>query len=332
NRANIKNTIKKEEVPPKLSPILAESMRFGLIIEFLLIAIPLLQYIFNFDWHNDCVFNYYPLNQYYPLFLFTIILNGLISTWKGYKVDGKLFFAGHHFFTMIVIFWSMYPMGPTPTRFFIYIINYLIMRLVKRIKDDGYLTKDQWVTFYVSYAYFQTAMGIIIMCLYPKSPSGVDMIGSLAHLDSLITCRKENFGGKLLKDSSFLIPINWLVDQKYKIIQNVLSVLDVASLWSLIILSSKLELSFNLFKYLIPFILLEFAIKPLFKNFKRPYTYKFSNHSSFPSTHACICGIIVSCIASLTPTQRLISILSMGFYRIYSRAHTIEDVCAGIAM
>ncbi|KAN0033204.1 hypothetical protein ACTA71_002628 [Dictyostelium dimigraforme] len=277
-----------------ISPYLTIGMKYGLIIEFLMVIISMLQYIIVGKWleeeEEDRVENYWPINKYYGLFLFTIVFNGMVSAWKGYKIDKRLFFAGHHLLTML-FFFICFVYFPT-VKYYFYLVIYLVMRLGKRLKDEGYMDKDQWITFYVSYAYVQTLVIVTIQCLQPNQSGLLDIIGGIAHIDSLITCRKENFSGKRLNgNSKWLIPI-----------------------------------------CIIPFLLIEFLIKPSFSSFKRPYCYKFSNHSSFPSCHTAITSIVISSIDSISPLQRGGLLMLMATYRVYTRAHTVEDICAGFAI
>ncbi|KAM9980493.1 hypothetical protein ACTFIZ_007881 [Dictyostelium cf. discoideum] len=334
NNNNDDEVLKSVEVLT-ISPYLTIGMKYGLIIEFLMVVISMMQYIMVGKWmvdggDNDRVENYWPINKYYGLFIFTIVFNGMVSAWKGYKVDQRLFFAAHHLLTMF-FFFVCFVYFPT-VKYYVYLVIYLVMRLGKRIKDEGYMNKDQWITFYVSYAYVQTLVIVIIQCLQPNQSGILDIIGGIAHIDSLITCRKENFSGKRLNgNSKWLIPI-WLLENS--LAQTILSVLDVSTLWcTLLIGTSFLNIfSFNFYRCIIPFLLIEFLIKPLFSSFKRPYCYKFSNHSSFPSCHTAIASIVISSIGSISPFQRGFLVMLMAVYRVYTRAHTVEDICAGFAI
>ncbi|KAM9971631.1 hypothetical protein ACTFIW_011613 [Dictyostelium discoideum] len=333
NNNNNEEVLKSVEVLT-ISPYLTIGMKYGLIIEFLMVIISMIQYVIVGKWmmdgDSDRVENYWPINKYYGLFIFTIVFNGMVSAWKGYKVDQKLFFAAHHLLTMF-FFFVCFVYFPT-VKYYFYLVIYLVMRLGKRIKDEGYMDKDQWIAFYVSYAYVQTLVIVIIQCLQPNQSGILDIIGGIAHIDSLITCRKENFSGKRLNGhSKWLIPI-WLLENR--LAQTVLSVLDVSTLWCTILIGTSFLniFNFSFYRCIIPFLVIEFLIKPSFSSFKRPYCYKFSNHSSFPSCHTAIASIVISSISSLSPFQRGFLVMSMAAYRVYTRAHTVEDICAGFAI
>ncbi|KAN0018869.1 hypothetical protein ACTFIU_008802 [Dictyostelium citrinum] len=335
NNNNEEEILKSEEIIT-ISPYLTIGMKYGLIIEFLMVLISMTQYVMVGKWmmdnDEDKVENYWPINKFYGLFIFTIVFNGMVSAWKGYKVDKRLFFAAHHLLTML-FFFICFVYFPT-VKYYFYLVIYLVMRLGKRIKDEGYMNKDQWITFYVSYAYVQTLMIVIMQCLQPNQSGLLDIIGGIAHIDSLITCRKENFSGKRLQgDSKWLIPI-WVL--KNRLAQTILSILDVSTLWCTILIGTSFLniFSFNFYRCIIPFLLIEFIIKPSFSSFKRPYCYKFSNHSSFPSCHTAIASIVISSFnhSSISPLQRGVLVILMATYRVYTRAHTVEDICAGFAI
>ncbi|KAF2073678.1 hypothetical protein CYY_005028 [Polysphondylium violaceum] len=322
--------------PPTTTPAtpatpfwLGECLRWGLFIDFLIIILSIINFSISYTPSLPSVTLYWPLSSLSMVHGGLVIFNGLLSTWKGYSVDGKLFYAFHHFISMIFFFCSTVCFEDI--QYFAAFAIYLTMRIVKRAKDDGYINKDQWVTFYISYAYAEAFVNLFVLCYYKNYKfTMIDVIGCVALIDSMITCRKENKTNKGI--TNYLFPVDLLANNT---VQNILSVLDVLTLWSMLIYIGGLEganyefANIQTYQGLIIFATVEFLIKPLFKNFKRPFTYKFSNHSSFPSTHTVIAMLLVTQITGCL--NRLLFVFAVGFYRVYTRAHTVEDVLAGVS-
>jgi hypothetical protein len=332
---NLSNTT--SEVKLKLSPLepyrwFNEIMKFSLITDLMVLYLLLLyhtkQYFLPESEHL------WPLHQMFAFHRYLMIINALISAWKGWKIDNQLFYAVHHIITYMFFYYTTgYPISAS-IRYMIGMLIYSTMRIVKRMKDDLEMTKEHWLKFYAYYTYTQVCVSFYFVVFRSHDAKLVDVIGSIALIDSLYTCRKEDIGTHLLKRLPIYIRREFLDN---KISHMLISIIDVVSIWMLALLPvyfntvkpHNLYSLFDSFKGLIVFGIVDLFIKrlPIFRKFKRPHNYDFTKSGSFPSAH-----IIVTIVATniLSPILRTLIVILMGLYRVTSHSHTLDDVCAGI--
>lgn len=215
---------------------------------------------------------------------------------------------------------------------------YLFMRIFKRLKDAGEYTTQQWINFYVTYTYVQTAISLLFTTWIGHAYTFIDIIGYVALLDSTYTCRKVDITSKLLERWPIFVPSKYL---KIESIEKILATLEGVTLWALvvapihytskggeIIISEALK-NPETYKALIALLFVDLLVKKLpgLSKFERPHTYSFTKSGSFPSAHAALSIIAAQFMG---PLWRLLFVLVVSFYRVASRAHTLDDVCAGL--
>jgi membrane-associated phospholipid phosphatase len=271
-----------------------------------------------------------------------IVTNGALSSFKGWWVDKSWFFALHHALTHLFFFLTTTSSAGAKmtevveTRCLVAILIYLSMCLVK---DGGRYTKEEWIRYYALFCYAQCLV-VLYSISYEYDRMGLmDVLGMLTILGSLYTCRKEDASNKIFRhifssdqygskeetNLFFLIPQKWLKNQ---VVEKTLSMIDVITVY-LPIIFSLFSLS-SFVKMLLSIFMVEFLIKPLsiFKNFLRPHRYSHASKNSFPSGHTVVFTVFL-CNHYLS-WQKAVGISLMGLYRLSTRAHTLEDVFAGM--
>lgn len=280
----------------------------------------------------------WPLNQVYALHKALMIINSLLSTWKGWRVDGSVFYAFHHAITGLFFYYTTSTTSATTYKYLVGMAVYLFMRIFKRLKDAGEYTLQQWIEFYVSYTYIQTGISLMFTIWVGHTYTFIDIVGYVALLDSTYTCRKLDLTSKLIERWPIFVPHRYL---KSESTEKVLAVLEGVTLWMLVIIpfhytsndgkifDAETLLNPDTYRALIALLFVDLVVKKLpgLGNFKRPHTYSFTKSGSFPSAHAALAIVVARFMG---PLWRLLLVLIVSFYRVASRSHTLDDVCAGL--
>lgn len=120
---------------------LNESMRLGVTTDFFLLCVLIVFHTKQYFLPESEAL--WPINQAYVLHRALMIVNSLLSVWKGWSVDGSSFYAFHHAITG----WFFYYTTSSSTsslstyKYLIGMVVYTIMRIFKRLKDKGVITR-----------------------------------------------------------------------------------------------------------------------------------------------------------------------------------------------
>jgi hypothetical protein len=145
---------------------------------------------------------------------------GLISTYKGYFVDGHFIHGTHHLATILFFLLAIYYQHYTYTEGEMMIINYfkpfivflvyLTTRMVKRFYDCNLMSKNQWIVYYTCYSYVQSL--ILLHSIFIEEDGAKTFrstfesepikiykmwwIGAIPLCDNLVTLRSQNLSEK----------------------------------------------------------------------------------------------------------------------------------------
>ena len=265
---------------------------------------------------------------------YTVIVCCVISAFKGLVVDGSWLNMLHHIITNTFFY---YATGFCVSKFMFSMVNYLIMRSFKRFVDDGYFTKQQWMKFYASYSYFQLLVVIYSVVLDRAGYKLIDAVGYYALFDNFMTCRKHDLSNQIVNVDYMSIPLDWL---KSGFTRMLMSVLDIFSLYTLVVFMNynvfttqslyEMVITLGNYKGLLVLLFVNICIKPLLKKLDMPVIREYAKSDSIPSIHMILAVIISSQLHG--HLFRLLFMFLVGFYRIFSRTNTMDDVGAGIAM
>jgi hypothetical protein len=257
-----------------------------------------------------------------------VIMNGILSIWKGWKVDGNTFFAVHHAITHVYFYMTTTDPNSVTFRYILTMLLYLAMRNFKRYVDEGLYTKQQWTKAYPAYSYLQIMTALLLTHAEGREHRWIDLVGCFALMDSTYSCRQADLGTKLLAGLPVYFPDSWLSSLK---MHKILSLIDGVSIWVIALMPfyGSRSVEADSFKGLVAFFVVETYVKQLsiFKKFERPHVYQFARKNSYPSAH-----MVVSIVSTyfLPGWMQIAFVLLVAAYRVSSRSHTIDDVSAGM--
>lgn len=254
-----------------------------------------------------------------------VVMNGILSTWKGWNVD--TFSAARHAITNTYFYMITTDPNSVTFRYILTMFLYLAMRIFKTYVDEGRCTKKQWAKVYAAYSYLQILTSLLLTHAEGIEHRWVDLVGYFAFIDSTYICRQADLGTKLFAGMPIYLPSHWLSSLK---MHKIFSLIDGVSIWIIALMRFYGRyVEVDAFKGLVAFFVVESYVKPqpIFKKFEQPHIYQFAPKNSYPSAH-----MVVSIVSTyfLPGVMQIAFVLLVAAYQVSSRAHKIDDVSAGM--